>query len=63
MPLAGGNVENAQGTTSTQPGFGHLFKVPYAVNDISLGVLLREIEQVDSAGSVCNVYGKVDNLF
>lgn len=62
LPLAGGYFKDSERPTGTQPAFGHFFKVPYAMDNVSLGAFLGKIEEVNRARSVCNIDDDVTNL-
>lgn len=62
LPLVGRDFKDLKRPTGTQPAFTHFFKVPDAMNDVSLGVLLGEVEEVNGADSMCNIDDDVTNL-
>lgn len=63
MPCICGYVEDAEGTSSTEPALCHFFEILEAVYHVSLGIFVREVEKMDGACSVGNVDGDVADLF
>jgi hypothetical protein len=63
LPFICGYVEDTEGSSGTEPAFGHFFKIFEAVYDVSLGVFVREVEEVDCACSMSDVDCDVADLF
>ena len=55
VPFCGKHAEDAEGAARAEPAFCYLFEMLDAVYDVSTGVLLGEIEKVDSAGAMGDV--------
>lgn len=63
MPFICGYVEDAEGTSSTEPALCHFFEILEAVYHVSLGIFVREVEKMDGACGVGNIDGDVADLF
>jgi hypothetical protein len=63
LPFVCGYVEDTEGASGTEPAFGHFFEVFESVDDVSLGVFVGEVKEVDSACCMSNVDCDVADLF
>jgi hypothetical protein len=63
LPFVCGYVEDAEGTSGTEPALCHFFEILEAVYHISLGIFIREVEKMDGARSVGNIDSDVADLF
>lgn len=62
VPFPGKHADDRQRASSTQPVLGDLLKVLHTVDDVALGVLLGQVQEVDSTGRMHNVDGNVAYL-
>jgi hypothetical protein len=63
LPFICGYVEDPEGSSGTEPAFGHFFEIFEAVDDVSLGVFVGEVEEVDCACCMSDVDCDVADLF
>ena len=63
MPFVCRYVEDAEGTSSTEPALCHFFEMLKAVYHISLGIFVRKVEEMDGACSVGDIDSDVADLF
>ena len=62
FPSSGDEVEDAEGTTGTEPAFSNLFEMGETVRDVALSDFVRQVEQMDGTGGVGDVDDNVADL-
>lgn len=62
LPFVGGDVQDANRAARAEPRICHLLEVLETMDDISLGILVRQVEDVDGAGRVGHVDDNVADL-
>jgi hypothetical protein len=62
LPFSRQNAENTQGSTSTEPVFSNLLKVLDSMDDVSLGCLFRQVEQMNGTCGMDDIYSDITDL-
>lgn len=62
LPLTGRYIQDSKGPSSAKPAFAHFIEVPETMNNVSLSVLFREVEQVNGTGGMSHVYCNIADL-
>lgn len=63
IPFTCGNIQDTKGTSSTKPTLRHFLEILQPVDKVPLGILVGEIEEVNSTCRVGNIDNNVTDLF